>query len=267
MRTYIARSGDRMSLTDAEVKALIAYYRVGIDGLQHVKGKTIKSLMDKGCFTARDITLEGRALAKELSDEEHEKIFKNPGEPMVRKTTQGYEVSDIINGYRVHKHYIGYTKREAITLFKREHYTKRRNPTSSATARKGRMRFYVGARKGGSGIKYEVFWTEINPTQKTHGSWYSYVIGPFNSKRGADFMAKYGMGNPHCQSVADAERLARIKNPALKRYLVTLNADQGRFVLDVVASSKEAAMKIVMKAEGCPVHAIRSIVLSPKRKK
>ena len=44
----------------------------------------------------------------------------------VRKTMQGYEVSDIIDGYRVHKHYIGYTKREAIVLFKKEHY--RKNP-------------------------------------------------------------------------------------------------------------------------------------------
>jgi len=67
-------------LTAAEKNALIQYYRIGIDGLQRVKGKTIKSLMDKGYFTTHAITAKGKAEAKRLSDAEHESIMtrKNP---------------------------------------------------------------------------------------------------------------------------------------------------------------------------------------------
>lgn len=38
----------------------------------------------------------------------------------IERTTQGWRVSDIIRGYRVSKHYIGYTKKEAKTQFKEE---------------------------------------------------------------------------------------------------------------------------------------------------
>lgn len=62
-------------MTQAHRDALIAYYRVGIDGLQHVKGRTIKALMDMGYLTGHGFTPEGKALAKQLSDEEHEKIM------------------------------------------------------------------------------------------------------------------------------------------------------------------------------------------------
>ena len=37
---------------------------------------------------------------------------------------------------------------------------------------------------------------------------YGYVIGPFRTRRGAEFMRDHGTNNPHCQSVADAERIA-----------------------------------------------------------
>lgn len=41
---------------------------------------------------------------------------------------------------------------------------------------------------------------------------FAVVIGPFRTRRGADFMADpvKGTGNPHCRCVADAERLAAI---------------------------------------------------------
>ena len=55
----------------------------------------------------------------------------------------------------------------------------------------------------------KVFRSKTTPTQKTHGKDYLAVIGPFQTKAGADFMAQYGSGNPHCQCVADAERLIR----------------------------------------------------------
>lgn len=54
----------------------------------------------------------------------------------------------------------------------------------------------------------EVFKAAMIPTFATHGDIYAAVIGPFRTKRGATFMAQYGHANPHCRTVAEAERLA-----------------------------------------------------------
>lgn len=69
-----------------------------------------------------------------------------------------------------------------------------------------RKRFYVGhSRKGAD----EVFKCEGAPTEYRYGHLYFAVTGPFRTKRGASFMARYGRGNPHCQTVSDAERIAK----------------------------------------------------------
>lgn len=66
-------------------------------------------------------------------------------------------------------------------------------------------RYYVGW----NGNESEVFLSAEEPTEATHGDKYAGVIGPFRTKDGADYMAKYGRGNPHVQTVSDAERLAK----------------------------------------------------------
>ena len=66
-------------------------------------------------------------------------------------------------------------------------------------------RYYVGLTVGNR----TVFQSATVPTFDTHGDTYNAVIGPFVTKRGAEFMAQYGAGNPHCQTVSDAERLAQ----------------------------------------------------------
>lgn len=66
-------------------------------------------------------------------------------------------------------------------------------------------RYYVGC----SASERETFRSAAVPTFESHGEIYNVVIGPFQTKRGATFMAEYGFMNPHCQSVADAERLGR----------------------------------------------------------
>jgi len=71
----------------------------------------------------------------------------------------------------------------------------------------GKGKWYVGINKGTG--NYEMLRSEKKPTAKAF-PYHSAVIGPFRSKRGAWFMAKYGKGNPHCQTVADAERLGKI---------------------------------------------------------
>lgn len=55
----------------------------------------------------------------------------------------------------------------------------------------------------------EVFRAEQEPTFATHGNRFAAVVGPFRTMRAAVFMRDYGQGNPHCQCVADAERIAR----------------------------------------------------------
>lgn len=62
---------------------------------------------------------------------------------------------------------------------------------------------------GISGTARTVFRSVETPTQETHGAQFAACVGPFRTKRGAEFMRDYGRANPHCQCVNDAERLAR----------------------------------------------------------
>jgi len=65
---------------------------------------------------------------------------------------------------------------------------------------------YVGIINGTG--RREVFECTFVPTMETHGTLYAAVIGPFETMRGARFMAEHGAANPHVQCVADAERIA-----------------------------------------------------------
>ena len=74
-----------------------------------------------------------------------------------------------------------------------------------------KKKYYVGARQGVDGRQvWEIFSSDSIPTRESHGKIYLYVIGAFQTKRGALFMAYYGQDNPHCQDVASAERLAKM---------------------------------------------------------
>jgi hypothetical protein len=53
----------------------------------------------------------------------------------------------------------------------------------------------------------QVFEADETPTLETYPK-FNAVIGPFETWRGAEFMAFHGKGNPHCSCVADAEQLA-----------------------------------------------------------
>jgi hypothetical protein len=71
-------------------------------------------------------------------------------------------------------------------------------------------RIYVGCISGS--FEREVFISETTPTKASLGLLYSYVIGPFRTVRGANWMADpiKGTLNPHCKCVSDAERLAKL---------------------------------------------------------
>lgn len=58
----------------------------------------------------------------------------------------------------------------------------------------------------------EIFRSNTEPTERTHGDKFAYAIGPFRTVRGANFMVSFGRNNPHCQSIGDAERLAQRLN-------------------------------------------------------
>ena len=66
---------------------------------------------------------------------------------------------------------------------------------------------YVGVRADNG--RYERFQWPGTPVRETHGHVYAAVIGPFRTVRGARFMESYGKGNPHTQTVADCEHIAK----------------------------------------------------------
>lgn len=70
---------------------------------------------------------------------------------------------------------------------------------------KARARHWVGMKAG----VWTVFQAIETPTVQSHGHLYGGVIGPFRTHRGASFMADFGANNPHCQTVAQAERIAK----------------------------------------------------------
>ena len=70
-----------------------------------------------------------------------------------------------------------------------------------------RRLIYVGW--GAFGGRRELLRCDDTPTAAQYGQRFAAVIGPFRTKRGAEFMRDRGLSNPHCRTVADAERLAK----------------------------------------------------------
>lgn len=60
--------------------------------------------------------------------------------------------------------------------------------------------------------KMEVFKSVETPTQTSHGHRYGYSIGPFRTKRAAEWMRD----NPMCRSVWEAEDATKAKKEAKK---------------------------------------------------
>lgn len=70
----------------------------------------------------------------------------------------------------------------------------------------GTRRPYLGLNSE-KGVR-EVFRAEVTPTAESHPQ-YKAVVGPFRTSQAARFMRDCGVNNPHVQTVADAERLAK----------------------------------------------------------
>jgi hypothetical protein len=64
-----------------------------------------------------------------------------------------------------------------------------------------------------------LFHSAMPPIKQTHGHLYEAVIGPFVSRVGAGYFARYGRNNPDIRTAADAERLARA-DPRMEQLIV-----------------------------------------------
>ena len=78
------------------------------------------------------------------------------------------------------------------------------------------MAYYLGRRAQGDLILFHAAQT---PTKETHGLRFTAVIGPFQSKVGASYYARYGQGDASLNTADDAERLARA-DPCMEHLIV-----------------------------------------------
>ena len=78
------------------------------------------------------------------------------------------------------------------------------------------MAIYLGKQKQGDLVQFR---SPTIPTKESHGHLYTAVIGPFKSKVGASYFARYGLNNPHIRTADDAERLARA-DPLMEQSIV-----------------------------------------------
>ena len=67
------------------------------------------------------------------------------------------------------------------------------------------MPYYLGKRLQGDWV---LFASPVSPTKETHGHLYTRAQGPFRTRLAARWFNRYGRGNPHVRTAADAERLA-----------------------------------------------------------
>lgn len=70
-----------------------------------------------------------------------------------------------------------------------------------------RLRHFYGYKNDGSGA--EIFKSNAKPSVESHGYLYAACVGPFKTNRAAIYMSNDGMNNPHCRTVADAERISK----------------------------------------------------------
>ena len=78
------------------------------------------------------------------------------------------------------------------------------------------MSIYLGRRRQGDLVQFR---SPLVPTRESHGHLFTAVIGPFKTKVGASYFARYGRNNPHIQTADDAERLARA-DPLMEQAII-----------------------------------------------
>jgi hypothetical protein len=118
--------------------------------------------------------------------------------------------------------------------------------------RKG-MAFYLGKRAQGDLI---LFRSSNIPTKETHGHLFKAVIGPFKSKVGAHYFARYRRNNPQLLTAEEVERLARA-DPCMEQAIVeeSLSAEELTTALECDAQDQlEYSPKTIQQgAIECPI--------------
>jgi hypothetical protein len=66
-------------------------------------------------------------------------------------------------------------------------------------------RWYVGCRRNGAKVPFKT----CDPSERANGRAFFALIGPFRTRRGAEYMAAAGR-SPTCLTVHDAEELAKL---------------------------------------------------------
>ena len=115
------------------------------------------------------------------------------------------------------------------------------------------MAFYLGKRPQGDLI---LFRSSNIPTKETHGHLFTAVIGPFKSKVGAHYFARYGRDNPQLCSAEEVERLARA-DPRMEQAIVeeSLSAEELATALECDAQDQleYSPHTIQQGAIACPI--------------
>ena len=70
-----------------------------------------------------------------------------------------------------------------------------------------KRKHFIGVTRTG---RFVAFTTIEEPTESNFCNSYIALIGPFSTRKAADWAEKYGRGNPHFQTVNDAEKLCRL---------------------------------------------------------
>ena len=115
------------------------------------------------------------------------------------------------------------------------------------------MAFYLGRRPQGDLI---LFRSSKIPTKESHGHLFTAVIGPFKSKVGAHYFARYGRDNPHLHTAKEVERLARA-DPRMEQAIVeeSLSAEELATALECDAQDQlEYSPHTIQQGEiECPI--------------
>ncbi len=99
------------------------------------------------------------------------------------------------------------------------------------------MPFYLGKRGEDDLI---LIHSAMPPTKQTHGHLYKAVIGPFVSRVGAGYFARYGRTNPEIRTAADAERLARA-DPRMEQLIVEENMTTEELTIALECDAQDQA--------------------------
>lgn len=116
------------------------------------------------------------------------------------------------------------------------------------------MPFYLGKRLQGDLVR---FYSPTTPTKASHGRLYTSVIGPFKSKVGASYYARYGQNNPALLTPDDVEHAARA-DPRMEQAIIEegLSAED-RFIAlecDALDQFEYSPKSISQGAIPCPIH-------------